>query len=255
MKRGRVIDISNCCVHVTQRCHNRQFMLKFGLDRRNYVRRLRKTSRRFAVSVLDYVVTSNHVHLLLRADRISQISDAMQYLQGLTARDFNRRKGRSGAFWGDRFHPTLVESGAHLSRCVYYIGLNMVRAGAVEHPQQWSASGYHELSGRRQRYRILDLSTLLHRLELCGRVDRFRQWYVKTMDEMSSSGYLCREPCWTEATAVGSRDWVESLADSVISGRKQVVPIDSPEGVVREEDQPSYALNLSARQSHMLWEA
>ena len=26
MKRGRLLDISDCCIHVTQRCHNRQWL-------------------------------------------------------------------------------------------------------------------------------------------------------------------------------------------------------------------------------------
>ncbi len=44
----------------------------------------------------------------------------------------------------------------------FYIGLNMVRAGAVNHPAEWGACGYHELTGRRQRYRIVDVPLLLN---------------------------------------------------------------------------------------------
>ena len=194
VKRGRILDISDCCVHVTQRCHNRQFLLKFELDRRSYLRRLRETARRFDISLLDYVITSNHIHLLLRAAQAGQVSRAMQYLQGLTARDCNRRKRRSGAFWCDRFNPTLVENGPHLSRCIYYIGLNMVRAGAVAHPGEWNACGFHELAGQRQRYRILDLPALLQCLGMPGRVREFRDWYVSTLGRMCGARCLCREP-------------------------------------------------------------
>lgn len=78
MKRGRVIDISARCVHVTRRCHDRQFLLKLTCDRRNYVRRLRETGGRSDVSILDVVITGNHVHLLLKADRPEHVSAAMQ---------------------------------------------------------------------------------------------------------------------------------------------------------------------------------
>jgi len=56
----------------------------------------------------------------------------MRFLQGTAARDHNRRTGRRGAFWSDRYHPTLVQSGVHLSRCLLYVDLNMVvPAGAL----------------------------------------------------------------------------------------------------------------------------
>ena len=46
---------SDCCVHVTHRCHDRQVLFRFAVDRRNYARRLRDTATRFDVSVFDYI--------------------------------------------------------------------------------------------------------------------------------------------------------------------------------------------------------
>ncbi|MCF7855645.1 MAG: transposase [Candidatus Pacebacteria bacterium] len=256
MKRGRILDISDCCVHVTHRCHNRDFLLKFGLDRRSYVPRLRETVKRFDVGVLDHVVTSNDVHLLLRACRVDDVSRAMQYLQGLVARDCNRRKKRSGAFWSDRFKPTLVQNGSHLCRCLFYIGLNMVRAGAVEHPAEWAACGYHELTGRCQRYRIVDVPLLLNCLEMPEQSAHFLEWYERTMQTMCESGYLCREPLWSEAAAVGSRAWIESLSGTVVTGRREIVPMgfgNSDVVPAVEEGAGSYALKLSPKRRQMLW--
>lgn len=56
-------------------------------------------SKRYPVDVLDYIVTSNHVHLLLWAKETCFISAGLHYLQGTIAGDYNRRKGREGAFW------------------------------------------------------------------------------------------------------------------------------------------------------------
>ena len=67
MRRGRLRVTETCCVHITQRCHDRRYLLRFARDRRRYVERLREMSQRFSVEVLDYIVTSNHVHLLLWA--------------------------------------------------------------------------------------------------------------------------------------------------------------------------------------------
>ena len=57
------------CYHITHRCHGRDFLLKFKQDRRNYLLRLHEMSRRFPIDMLSYMVTSNHVHLLIWSDR------------------------------------------------------------------------------------------------------------------------------------------------------------------------------------------
>jgi len=122
-------QVENCCVHVTHRCQERRFLLGTDIDRRQYVRRLREASLRFpTVRLLNYVVTSNHVHLLAWVPRLADLSAMMGWLQGTFAGDRNRRTGREGALWRGRFHPTLVETGAHLSRCLFYLDMNLVRA-------------------------------------------------------------------------------------------------------------------------------
>ena len=60
--------------------------------------------QRFKVDVLDYMVTSNHVHLLLTAKHGCEISKALQFLHGSVGQKYNILKNRQGAFWSDRFH-------------------------------------------------------------------------------------------------------------------------------------------------------
>src|SRR5678809_1008527 len=137
MPRGNRLRGSGGVFHVTHRCHNRAFLLKFARDRDAYRTLLREHVPRFAVSVLDFCVTCNHVHLLLEASERSAISDFMREVASEFARGYNRRKQRTNAFWGDNYHATLVEDGKYLWECLCYIELNMVRCGAVPHPQDW----------------------------------------------------------------------------------------------------------------------
>jgi len=92
-------------------------------------------------------LTCNHVHLLVDVQNRAELSACMQGVAGEFARAYNRRKGRTNALWGDNFHATLVEGGSYLWRCLCYIELNMVRAGAVNHPREWEWVGYHEIMG------------------------------------------------------------------------------------------------------------
>jgi len=98
--------------HLTHRCHNRAFLLKFACDRNAYRAKLREHLQQHQLWLLDYCLTSNHVHLLVDAPERGQISAWMQTAAGEFARAYNRRKGRTNAFWGDNYHATLVEAGS-----------------------------------------------------------------------------------------------------------------------------------------------
>ena len=89
--------------HLTHRCHDRTFLLRFAKDRDRYRQRLREAVLEFQVSLLAYNITSNHVHLVAYADGANQIAGMMQQAAGELARDYNRRKSRTGAFWHGRY--------------------------------------------------------------------------------------------------------------------------------------------------------
>ncbi len=54
--------------HITHRCHKKEFLLKFGRDRRRWIEWLFEARKRYGLKVLNYMVTSNHVHLLVADD-------------------------------------------------------------------------------------------------------------------------------------------------------------------------------------------
>ena len=247
MKRGRIRQIENCCFHITHRCQERRFLLRFKRDRRNFVQRLTEATDKYTADVLDYVVTSNHIHLLLWASNGSTISNVMRYIQGTTGRDFNRRKKREGAFWSGRYHPTLIQNGVHLSRCLLYIAMNMVRARAVSKPSEWECSGYHEISGSCARNTVVNLDRLLKCVHFSGSAAMFHKWYLETLMEQLEEGYLSREPLWTESAAVGNRDWIQGLSNRIVVGKFSINKI-SPKGYdTLAEESASYGLKVSNR--------
>ena len=198
--------------HLTHRCHNGSYFLRFDTVRKEYRRRLWQAVRRFRIQMLNYCLTSNHTHLLLKVRRPAFISAFMRHIEGEFAAAYNRRKDRRGAFWSERYHATLIEDGPHLWNCMRYIDLNMVRAGVVNHPTDWHWCGYQEIAGRRQRYRILDLDELL-RLEWMNDLGDFAEWYCARLKEAIEAGRnKHREPHWTESIAVGSEAFVRRIA-------------------------------------------
>ena len=202
--------------HITHRCHQREFLLKFARDRDNYLHWLYEARKRFGLCVLDYMVTSNHVHLLVLDNGEGAIAQSMQLVAGRSAQAYNQRKGRLGAFWEDRYHATAIATDQHLHRCLVYIDLNMVRAGAVDRPEQWQHSGYGEIQQPPERYRIIDLSVLC---KLCGFDDSgsFQQAHRKWVSAALDAGAGDRADYWSEAIAVGGDAFVEQVKKSLRS--------------------------------------
>jgi len=210
--------------HITHRCHKKQFLLKFARDRRRWVHWLFQAKKRFGLRVLNYVVTSNHIHLLVHDRGAGEISRSMQLVAGRTGQEYNQRKNRCGAFWEDRYHATAIDTDAHLVRCLVYIDLNMVRAGVVTHPAQWREGGYREIQQPPLRYRILDLPTLgkllgIQPQQLCLARS---EWIT----EMLGAGMVAREAIWSESVAVGGREFV--------AGMKQELQLDDKHHPVEE---------------------
>lgn len=196
--------------HITHRCHDRAFLLKFERDRRRWKQWLFQARIRYGLSVLNYIATSNHVHLLVRDTGGRAIARSMQLTAGRTAQEYNRRKSRKGAFWEDRYFATAVATDRHLIQCLVYIDLNMVRAGVVGHPSQWAVSGYNDIQSPPLRYRIIDYGALC---QLTGhsRLSALSQRHHEWVEDALSRGALEREPKWTEEPVVGPDDFVTAF--------------------------------------------
>ena len=203
---------------------------------------LRRQVSRHGVSLLGYCITSNHTHLLITAQSKEQISRLMQCLEGDFAQAYNIRKKRSGAFWQDRYHATLVDGDEHLWRCLRYIDLNMVRAGVVKHPEEWEWCGYRELLGIRKRYRLLDEVRLLEALGNGADLERLRRAYGENVEAALRVGGLTREAMWTQSIAIGSRQFVESVKDMLKNRRRsEITEVDNRGSwVLRETSDAMY---------------
>ena len=218
--------------HITHRCHQREFLLRFLRDRRRWRHWLFEAKRRYGLSVLNYVVTCNHIHLLC-ADRGSdEIPHSLQLIEGRVAQEFNLRKKRRGAFWEDRYHATAVQSDGHLTRCLTYIDLNMVRARAVGHPREWEVSGYNEIQHPPRRRRIIDFLTLFR---LVGAETHAELASMQEASMLAEIGKSRRVAAWTESVAVGDEAYLQQLkVDLRLRSAKRKIEIEDGYRTLRE---------------------
>ena len=77
--------------------------------------------------------------------RMYDLSEYMKMVMQRFTQSYNRRHGRRGTLWEDRFKSILVEGTADaLSTMAAYIDLNVVRAGIAEDPKAYRFCGYGE---------------------------------------------------------------------------------------------------------------
>jgi REP element-mobilizing transposase RayT len=148
-----------------------------------FVKLLKDQAAVYFAEIIGYCVMGNHFHLLVRMlsdggysdedilkryreiygeeallskegighyrQKWSSLSEFVKELKLGMSRFYNKRHGRRGFFWGDRFKSLIVEKGDTLINCLAYIDLNPVRAGLVERPEdyRWSGIGYHVQTG------------------------------------------------------------------------------------------------------------
>lgn len=221
--------------HITHRCHQKEFLLKFARDRRRWLHWLFEAKNRFGLCVLNYIVTSNHIHLLVHDQGKGEIARSMQLIAGRTAQEYNNRKGRRGAFWEDRYHATAVDTEDYLARCLVYIDLNMVRAGVVSHPSQWTSSGYREIQDPPNRYGIINIPILMDLLDL-GDISALQHAHAQWVDETIQSDLQQREGFWSDSLAVGNKAFVEDVkAQLGMRAQYRTTGQDSEAYVLKEE--------------------
>ncbi len=80
--------------------------------------------------------------------RMFNVSNLMQDVKQAFSVWYNKRVGRRGTLWEERFRSVLVEgAGEALATMAAYIDLNPIRAKIVEDPAEYAWSGYGEAVG------------------------------------------------------------------------------------------------------------
>jgi len=78
----------------------------------------------------------------------------MKELKERFSRWFNKRHGRRGTLWQERYKSVLVQDGEAAVTMAAYIDLNPLRAGLVADPKDYRWCGYAEAVGGSKRARV-----------------------------------------------------------------------------------------------------
>lgn len=130
-------------LHVIQRGNNRSDCFITDDDRRLFLAKLAECAARYEVAIHNFVLMSNHFHLLVTPHQEHGLSRCMQRLGSVYVPYFNRVHERTGTLWEGRFRTFLVDSEHYFFTLCRYIEQNPVRAGMVRHCAEHPWSSYH----------------------------------------------------------------------------------------------------------------
>ena len=142
MPRRARLALPNVPLHVIQRGNNRQACFFAEEDYLSYLGWLGEYAGTIGCRIHAYVLMTNHVHLLLSAERPGAAGALMKALGQRYVQYVNRTYRRSGTLWEGRFRSCLTQEESYLLACQRYIELNPVRAGMVTHPADYRWSSY-----------------------------------------------------------------------------------------------------------------
>ena len=130
MPRKARIDAPGAIHHIIGRGINRQKIFSDQKDYLNFLERLGDLLTETKTPCYAWALIPNHFHVLLRTGNDS-ISNLMKRLLTGYAVTYNRRHGRSGHLFQNRYKSILCQEDPYLLELVRYIHLNPLRATVV----------------------------------------------------------------------------------------------------------------------------
>ena len=151
MPRQSRLDIPGLLQHVIVRGIERRNIFRNNTDRLDFVERFSNLLEQTGTDCFAWALIQNHFHLLLRPNRC-ELKQFMRRLLTGYAVCFNKRHGRSGHLFQNRYKSIVCEEDNYLLELIRYIHLNPLRAGLVKDLNTLSSyawCGHSVLMGKR----------------------------------------------------------------------------------------------------------
>lgn len=127
--------------HVTARANRKEMILESARMKELFLEVVARAKKKYAFRVENFCIMGNHYHLMIRPEKGSSLSAIMQWIMGVFAMAWNRIHGMWGHVWGGRFFSRIITDLREYMQVFRYIDENPVKAGQVDHPEEWRFGG------------------------------------------------------------------------------------------------------------------
>lgn len=220
MARPLRIEYPGALYHITSRGDRRESIYADRIDRLAFLRIIEETVIRYNWLCHAYCLMGNHYHLMIETPE-ANLSEGMRYLNGVYTQACNRRHRRCGHLFQGRYNAIFVQKESYLLELCRYITLNPVRAGWVDHPQQWAWSSYRAMVGLEETPQWLTTDAVLELFNAPRRqsMERFKRFVLAGINGKSPWENIRQQ------VYLGGDDFIVSMQKQLsIEGDKLSVP-------------------------------
>lgn len=199
-REARAVSITGY-YHIFDRGNSKQIIFEDDSDRYRFLSDIQERFERFGVTVLAWCLMGNHFHLMVD-DPHDRISNAMQCALTAYSKYFNKKTGRTGHLFDNRYSRIPVESDSQALALIDYIHLNPVKGslGKLD-SYRWSSFKAYELG-----YDPFDLCDVSSMLDLVGGSTRYREHLQESAKKFSTINVMPRERLSDEEASVLARE-------------------------------------------------
>ncbi|HZM97424.1 MAG TPA: transposase [Vicinamibacterales bacterium] len=220
MARRSRIQFPGAVYHVMSRGNRKSTIVDDNDDRRTFMTTFSEAANDCQVRVYACCLMGTHYHTLLDTPR-GNLSEFIRTLNTEYSKAFNRRHGRVGHTFEQRFESLVVQREKYLRRVARYIALNPVKAHLCRDAADWPWSTHRATAGLEDAPAWLHLDWLrwAFRADQLFEAQRHYHAYVKDPAGLTWSFDL--------AAALGTARFKKAVAESLAQGGKnRPIPFD-----------------------------
>lgn len=147
--------------HIMLRGANRQEIFHDDEDCKQFLEILKKYKIKTNIIILAWCFMNNHIHLLIK-EGDENLSTTMKRIGVSYVTYYNWKYRTTGHLFQDRFRSETVEDKRYLLTVIRYIHQNPLKAGIVNHVDEWKWSSCHEYYGiNNDQWNLVHYKTIL----------------------------------------------------------------------------------------------
>lgn len=142
MPRRERLIFDESYYHVFTRGNDRKQIFKNDADYQIFLSIIKKYLREYYISIRNYCLMPNHLHLLVFIERGGELSKFMKAILQVYANYHRKAYGSTGFLYQNRFKSLLIKEESYLMECARYIERNPLRAKLVCDIFAWPWSSF-----------------------------------------------------------------------------------------------------------------
>ncbi len=143
MGRTKRLLYDGAVYHIISRGHNRCRIFNILDDYKAYKEIIKTYKERFNFELFHYCLMPNHIHLLLKVLKGSELPHLMQGINQAYAKHYKRSYGLIGNLFQGRYKSLHIDKDEYLLECARYIERNPLRANMVKDLSEYYFSSYN----------------------------------------------------------------------------------------------------------------